>query len=701
MLSSIRAGSDYVELFLKDNAFTRGLDRAQNKLKQWSDGLSKIGTDLIAVGLKISVPLGLAVRQFSNAGAGLFDMSQRTGIAVETFSGLEAAITGAGSSLEEFELANKKLGTAITLGIRGNQEAQEAFRALGVDVFRLAKQSPEQQLNDIADALAKVENPAARSALAMKVLGESSGRLMPLFSRGAAGLREFQAAAAPRGEVISGADAAKAKDFSLAMNSLWLGVKRAVFEIGSAVAPSLGSLARMLTTGAQAIAGFVRENQWLIKTTALLGASFLFDGLRAKVAAAALGVLGKAIGIVSASVRGLATVAGFIRSFASAATALTGSLGTVGSALTMLRSLVLLPIAAVKALAAAFAIAGTAAAAASTTLSFSSLLGLLPLAPLVLGAAGAFALFTSAGQSAARTVGGAMGTAFTGIKHAGSSAFNYLADVFNGVKERAVEAWGGISDALDAGEFGLAARIATTALEGEWIRFKNWFLDMWEDIVGKVTGWLNGIIGKAKDALESAQQSTAEGLATSQVSGEGNGGQALLNATPLGLVNNLFRDALGLQSAFNPNAPTASQVMPNLQPNGNSTRDRESREIADWFAAETSKVVAQMDRDAAAQSDIMVNWFDLQNRMVEASMAKEKADAARLRPPGRDLPSIDDSVMAKPKTDITGAFNAAALAGMGSSSIPERTVRAMEGTQKDIREVVRLVRGFPGAVFGA
>ncbi|MFQ3651723.1 MAG: hypothetical protein SNJ75_15470 [Gemmataceae bacterium] len=70
---------------------------------------------------------------------------------------------------------------------------------------------------------------------------------------------------------------------------------------------------------------------------------------------------------------------------------------------------------------------------------------------------------------------------------AGSQALGWLGEQFNGLKETTLAAWQGISDALAAGDIGLAARILWLTLkmefqkgvlwlEEKWIDFKNFFI---------------------------------------------------------------------------------------------------------------------------------------------------------------------------------------------------------------------------------
>jgi hypothetical protein len=65
--SSIRAGSAYVELLLKDKDFQDGLKRASDRLKAWGRSVAIVGGVVLAAGAAITVPLLAMVKGIKKA----------------------------------------------------------------------------------------------------------------------------------------------------------------------------------------------------------------------------------------------------------------------------------------------------------------------------------------------------------------------------------------------------------------------------------------------------------------------------------------------------------------------------------------------------------------------------------------------------------------------------------------------------------
>jgi flagellin-specific chaperone FliS len=84
----------------------------------------------------------------------------------------------------------------------GAEAASKAFGKLGIDVAALRTLSPDKQFLAIADALAAVEDPAERSALAVAIFGKSGTDLLPMLKDGKAGLTAFREEAHELGLVI-------------------------------------------------------------------------------------------------------------------------------------------------------------------------------------------------------------------------------------------------------------------------------------------------------------------------------------------------------------------------------------------------------------------------------------------------------------------------------------------------------------------
>ncbi len=102
------------------------------------------------------------------------------------------------------------------------------------------------------------------------------------------------------------------------------------------------------------------------------------------------------------------------------------------------------------------------------------------------------ALLSPIGLATAAVVG--LGAYLIYTSGAGTLALAWLGRKFNALKEVALAAWGGISDALAAGDLALAARIlwltlklewqkGVNALNQHWLALKNFFLSIWTEAV--------------------------------------------------------------------------------------------------------------------------------------------------------------------------------------------------------------------------
>jgi len=66
-------------------------------------------------------------------------------------------------------------------------------------------------------------------------------------------------------------------------------------------------------------------------------------------------------------------------------------------------------------------------------------------------------------------------------------AAGWLGEVFDGLRKDALTAFGGVTDALAAGDFGLAAQIAWTQIRLWWEKGTGWISGIWNDAMGWLT----------------------------------------------------------------------------------------------------------------------------------------------------------------------------------------------------------------------
>lgn len=185
----------------------------------------------------------------------LNDMATNAGVAVEALSGLGLVAQQAGSSTEAVADAFKFLGKNVATALQGNKEAVANFQQIGV-VFQdsAGKARPlEDVLFDVADALAALPPGAARTDVAMGLLGRSGTDLIATLSQGSDAIREQIAAFDQYGAVVSGTAAKSADAFGDLLGEVkiaWSGIQNLLGE----------PLREALTPVLQELVTFIREH---------------------------------------------------------------------------------------------------------------------------------------------------------------------------------------------------------------------------------------------------------------------------------------------------------------------------------------------------------------------------------------------------------------------------------------------------------
>lgn len=121
------------------------------------------------------------------------EISQKTGVAAETLSALSNAAKMNGVDMEGLGTAMVRLNKAISEATSGSFEQQRAFAALGISADELRNLSTEEVFYRISDAFSGAADGAAKTTIAMTLLGKSGADLIPTLNMGRAELQKFSA----------------------------------------------------------------------------------------------------------------------------------------------------------------------------------------------------------------------------------------------------------------------------------------------------------------------------------------------------------------------------------------------------------------------------------------------------------------------------------------------------------------------------
>ena len=296
----IRAGRAFVELGVDDKT-QAALLRTERRLKAMAATVGAIGAKILAAGTAATAGFGLAARVFAKTGDALDKMSGRTGIGAQALSELGFAAEQSGSSLETLEKGSRNLSRSVLDAQRGLKTATDSFDDLGLSFGALSKLTPEDQLLAVGSALANVEDPAKRAALAMKIFGRAGTELLPLFNSGPAGIEALRKQARDFGLTLGQDTAKQAAVLNDAMSLARRSIRAVVVQIGGALAPGLTRVSGYIANAAAHTNRWVSENKGLIVTVAQGAAVTLAAGAALIGLAGALFVGAKAFGVFAAA----------------------------------------------------------------------------------------------------------------------------------------------------------------------------------------------------------------------------------------------------------------------------------------------------------------------------------------------------------------------------------------------------------------
>jgi len=149
--------------------------------------------------------LGSFIRAGLDAAGGLGELAEQLGTSTGQLQAYQFGAVQAGASTEQLEAALIQLNRRIGEAAQGDATALEAFERLGVGVLDVEGKirSADAVLADVADAMQRLPDPAAKIAIGAELMGRNFARLLPLLSGGSAGLRQFAADAEAAGAVLS------------------------------------------------------------------------------------------------------------------------------------------------------------------------------------------------------------------------------------------------------------------------------------------------------------------------------------------------------------------------------------------------------------------------------------------------------------------------------------------------------------------
>ncbi|HBO45787.1 MAG TPA: hypothetical protein DD670_18060 [Planctomycetaceae bacterium] len=309
------------------------------------------------------------------------------------------------------------------------------------------------------------------------------------------------------------------------------------------------------------------------------------------------------------------------------------------------------------------------------------------------------------------------------VSGAGQQALAWLGRQFTALKETALAAWRGISDALAAGDIALAAKIlwltlkiqwqkGIASLTEKWIAFKELLMAVWTEAVFGTAQ----ILTSAWAGIQAAWVETVAFMAkawTVFTSGLVTGWQTAQNWIAKRFVELMALldesvDVTGAQRVLDEDFQK-KQHQRQAQTQGQlaeieTTRQARRRAIDE----EATSTLGELDREKDARHAARQKQYDADLDASEAAVVQARKDwqaaldeAARKRAaiadetaPGSlkqlgELDGMDFEQLGERATSVQGTFSAMAARGLESGGTAERTARGVEEVARNTKELLK------------
>jgi TolA-binding protein len=310
------------------------------------------------------------------------------------------------------------------------------------------------------------------------------------------------------------------------------------------------------------------------------------------------------------------------------------------------------------------------------------------------------------------------------VTSVGEQALNWLASVFTDLKNDALAAFQGISDALAAGDIGLAAKVLWLTLKMEWqkgvnwlqekwVAFKEFFLSVWTEAVFG----LSRIMTNAWAGLQSIWTETVAAMSTAWTvfsSGAVSAWKGAQNFIAKGIVHlmGLLDDSVDVDATLATLNEDFQREQQSRQRETNQQlagiegdRQRRQSEIEqqrtgtlDVLEEDRQRAHAerqrQFDADLKESEDALAaarkEWEDALAEAANKRAAAETGGPVRVKQAETDLSGLDELIdTTQRKVDVVGTFNPLAAANLGADSLSERTAKASEQVAANTKRLVQ------------
>jgi len=253
------------KLFADTSEFEKGLKSATRKSREFRQDVVKVFSTAAKYVAGLGTAFAFLVGKQSIAGDEIGKISQKFGVSAEALSTLDHAANLAGVSTEELAKSFKFMNSALVDAAGGSKEQIAAFATLGLSFKELSQLSPEDAFIKIGDAIAGIESPALKSALATKIFGKAGADLIPLFNLGAEKLKLAKEEAERFGLSINNVDASNLEAMNDSISKIGSAASGVARQFAIGLSPSIAGIVENLLSGVDVADSFRKAGEFIGK----------------------------------------------------------------------------------------------------------------------------------------------------------------------------------------------------------------------------------------------------------------------------------------------------------------------------------------------------------------------------------------------------------------------------------------------------
>ena len=188
-------GRIVVDVIADTAEFVKGINRAVRKTDSFGKTMAKLGTRAARSFARGVTVAAAALSALTLAGTRTADelakTSAKLGLAAKDLAGLRFAAEQTGVATRQLDMGLQRMVRRISEAAQGTGEAKAALKELGLSAQELARQSPDEQFRQVADAMEGVATQSDKVRLGFKLFDAEGVALVNTLAAGREQLDAF------------------------------------------------------------------------------------------------------------------------------------------------------------------------------------------------------------------------------------------------------------------------------------------------------------------------------------------------------------------------------------------------------------------------------------------------------------------------------------------------------------------------------